>query len=96
MAKNSIEEMNPGRQGLADILAAQFGDNGFRLVDAAKVLDAEERYYFIQALEDCVFSANNSRGGDNPSNDTLSAGLYLTGVFSDVVVTSGRLVAYIL
>ena len=96
MAKNSIEEMNPGRQGLADVLAAQFGDNGFRLVDSSSSLDADERYYFVQALEDCVFSANNNRGGDNISNLTLSAGLYLTGVFSDVVVTSGKLVAYIL
>ena len=66
------------------------------MVDSSSSLDADERYYFVQALEDCVFSATNNRGGDNVSNDTLSAGLYLTGVFSDVVVISGKLVAYIL
>ena len=96
MAKNSIEEMNSGRQGLADLLAAQFGDNGFRLGDSSSSLDADERYYFVQALQDCVFSATINRGGDNISNLTLSAGLYIVGVFSDVVVTSGVLKAYIL
>ena len=96
MAKNSIEEMNPGKQGIADMLAAQFGNNGHRFIDSSSSLDANERYYFVQALEDCVFSANNNRGGDNISNLTLSAGLYLAGTYSDVVVTSGRLVAYIL
>ena len=96
MAKNSIEEMNPGKQGIADMLAAQFGNNGHRFIDSASSLDADERYYFVQALEDCVFSATNNRGGDNPSDLTLLAGLYLAGTYSDVVVTSGKLVAYIL
>ena len=96
MAKNSIEQMNPGKQGLADILNAQFGSNGHRFVTSTKVLDADERYYFIQALEDSVFSAKNSAGGDDAVDESLSAGLYITGVYSEVVVTSGKIIAYIL
>ena len=50
MAKNSIEEMNPGKQGIADMLAAQFGNNGHRFIDSSSSLDADERFYFVQAL----------------------------------------------
>ena len=96
MAKQNIDQVNAGKQGVNDLLSAQFGDNGNRLVTSSSSLDAEERYYFIQALEDTVFSATANSGGDSPATLSLLAGLYLTGVYSDVVVTSGTLVAYIL
>jgi hypothetical protein len=95
-AKENIDQVNAGKQGVNDLLSAQFGDNGFRIVTSSSTLDAEERYYFIQATEDTVIDCTNNNGGDNPATFTLLAGLYLTGVFSDVVVTSGTLVAYIL
>ena len=96
MAKQNIDQVNAGKQGVNDLLSAQFGDNGFRIVTSSSTLDAEERYYFIQAAEDAVISCNNSAGGDNPATFTLLAGLYLTGVFSDLTVDSGTLIAYIL
>ena len=95
-AKENIDQVNAGKQGVNDLLSAQFGENGFRIITSSSTLDAEERYYFIQATEDTVIDCTNNNGGDNPATFTLLAGLYLTGVFSDVVVTSGTLVAYIL
>ena len=96
MAKQNIDQVNAGKQGVNDLLSAQFGDNGYRIVTAASTLDAEERYYFIQAAEDAVISATNHSGGDNPATFTLLAGLYLTGVHGDLVVDSGTVIAYIL
>ena len=95
-AKENIDQVNAGKQGVNDLLSAQFGENGFRIITSSSTLDAEERYYFIQATEDTVIDCTNNNGGYNPATFTLLAGLYLTGVFSDVVVTSGTIVAYIL
>ena len=96
MAKQNIDQVNAGKQGVNDLLSAQFGDNGFRLVTNSSTLAADERYYFIQAAEDTVVSCTNNAGGDNPATFSLLAGLYLTGVFSDLTVDSGTLIAYIL
>ena len=95
-AKQNIDQVNAGKQGVNDLLSAQFADNGYRIVTSASTLDAEERYYFIQAAEDAVISATNNAGGDNPASFTLLAGLYLAGVHSDLVVDSGTVIAYIL
>jgi hypothetical protein len=95
-AKQNIDQVNAGKQKDNDLLSAQFGENGFRIITSSSTLDAEERYYFIQATQDKVIDCTNNNGGDNSAAFTLLAGLYLTGVFSAVVVTSGTLVANML
>lgn len=71
-----------------------FGQFGFRLVDSLTTLPADEHYRVIQALEETVISAT-SESGDSLDSFTMGTGLVIYGLFSDIQITSGSVIAYI-
>lgn len=80
----------------ANYQLASFGQFGLRLIQVGQVLPAGEKYRVIQALEATVISFDNEAGGD-PSVAALAipAGFVLYGLFSNVSLTSGSVIAYI-
>lgn len=94
MAKTSIHEIN-SKTGIQDLISGSFGENGFRIVDNSSTLDADERYYYILVLEAATLNAVTEKG-DDISSLTVSEGFEFFGTFSQLTVTSGKLLAYIL
>ena len=94
--KTNIDQINLAKGGINDLLDAQFGANGFRVVDSGSTLAADERYYFLQAVEESVINAKNENGGDDLASFNLLAGVWVVGVFKELTVDSGKILAYIL
>lgn len=73
---------------------SSFGRNGFRVVTNGTTLPSEERYITLYVTEDAELTVTSEKG-DNLSSETLSAGSIIYGLFSEITVASGKLIAYI-
>lgn len=73
---------------------SSFGRNGFRVVTNGTTLPTEERYNVLYVTENSEITATSQKG-DNLSSETLSTGSVIYGLFSEVTVASGKLIAYI-
>lgn len=69
---------------------------GFRLITDGGTHTTNEVYHTIQIIAEAVVTITNGAGGDNLTSVTLPAGTVLYGVFTDISVTSGTIIAYIL
>lgn len=69
-----------------------FGQQGFDYQSGAGALNAH-KYVAVTALENCVISTVSSYG-DNLNTVTIPAGLTVYGLFTEVTVDSGKLLAY--
>jgi len=79
---------NPANYQLQD-----FGQMGFRVIDSTHINVDGETYRTIYVLEDAVVTALTAKADDITSK-ALLAGTLLHGLFSDVSVTSGKVLAY--
>lgn len=70
------------------------GQKGFRYLTGAASGTAGEHYRAITALADASVTVV-SESGDNLTTVTLSAGITIYGLFSEVSIASGTIVAYI-
>jgi hypothetical protein len=70
------------------------GQKGFRAIGAAGTGTSGEFYRAITATDYSVISVT-SESGDSLSSAELPAGVTIYGLFSEVSVTSGRILAYI-
>lgn len=71
-----------------------FGRNGFRIVESGTSLPEAEAYSVLQVIEEAEVTVV-SQTGDSLNSETLTVGTTLYGLFSNVVVASGKLIAYI-
>lgn len=78
----------------ANYQLASFGQFGFRLIGAAGSGQAGEHYRVVYALEDSVIAVT-AEAGDNLAGQTILAGTAIYGLFSDVTVSTGTVLAYI-
>ena len=79
---------NPANYQLQD-----FGQMGFRVIDSTHLNVDGETYRTIYVLEDAVVTALTAKADDITSK-ALLAGTLLHGLFSDVSVTSGKVLVY--
>lgn len=76
---------------------ASFGQFGLRVLTGSSV--ADETFVAIQAVEDSVVSSDlnayNSYIGDTSITDlALAKGMVIYGQFENIVVSSGKVIAY--
>lgn len=72
-----------------------FGQFGFRLLDYTGTGSPDgEQYRVIQALEACTIVAT-SESGDSLNGFNMEAGFTIYGLFTDINVVSGSVIAYI-
>ena len=69
---------------------------GFELVGASGTGTASTAYHTIHFLEETVITATNNVGGDDLAAVTMPAGAIIYGAFTDIAVTSGNAMCYIL
>lgn len=74
----------------------EYALKGFEIIGALGSGTASTAYHTIHCLEETVISATNNVGGDNLSSTTIPSGTTLKGVFTNISVTSGNAVCYIL
>lgn len=71
-----------------------FGQFGFRLVVLGTTLPADEQYRVLHCVDEATLTFT-SEAGDSLSSVTFPAGFVLYGLFSNVIVSSGNVIAYI-
>lgn len=76
--------------------AVEHASRGFRFINSGETHTPTEVYHTIQVLAEATVDLTNAAGGDNLSSVALPAGTVLYGAFTDISVTSGTVVAYIL
>lgn len=69
---------------------------GFELIGASGTSTANTAYHTINFLEETVITATNNVGGDDLAAVTFPAGTIIYGAFTDISVTSGNAMCYIL
>ena len=70
--------------------------NGFEVIGASGTSTANTAYHTITFLEETVITLTNNVGGDDLAAVTMPAGTIIYGAFTDISVTSGRAMCYIL
>lgn len=78
----------------ANFQLASFGQFGFRRIVTSGTSTAGEHYRVVYALEDSVVSMT-SEAGDDLTGQVVLAGTAIYGLFSEVSVVSGSVLAYI-
>ena len=78
----------------ANFQLASFGQFGFRRIVTGGTGTAGEHYRVVYALEDSVVTVT-AESGDNLVGQTMLAGMVVYGLFSEVTVVSGSVLAYI-
>lgn len=78
----------------ANYQLASFGQFGFRKISAGQSGTASEQYRVVFALEDSTISVTAS-AGDDLSGQAVLAGTAVYGLFTEVSVASGSVLAYI-
>ena len=78
----------------ANYQLASFGQFGFRKISSAESGQANEQYRVVYALEDTTITVV-SYAGDDLTAEFLLAGTAIYGLFSEVVVVEGSVLAYI-
>jgi len=78
----------------ANYQLASFGQFGFRRIVASGSGQAGEHYRVLYALEDSVVTVT-AEAGDSLAGQVMLAGTAIYGLFSDVTVVSGSVLAYI-
>lgn len=73
---------------------ASFGQSGFRQIATGGFGQASEQYRVVFALEDSTISVT-STSGDNLVAQEIFAGTAVYGLFSEVEVVAGNVLAYI-
>jgi hypothetical protein len=73
---------------------ASFGQKGFRKLETGESGAADEFYRVVYALEDTTVTLT-ATAGDNLSGELMLAGTAIYGLFSNVTVVSGSVLAYI-
>lgn len=73
---------------------SSFGRNGFRVVTNGTTLPTEERYMVLYTVEESEITATSEKG-DSLTSQTFSAGSVVYGLFSQLSVTTGKVIAYI-
>tara|TARA_R110000772_G_scaffold188838_2_gene299923 strand:- start:1303 stop:1581 length:279 start_codon:yes stop_codon:yes gene_type:complete len=73
-----------------------FGSNGFNNIQNGTIISADDRFSILEAEDDTVFSFENEseKGITISAAYTLRDGRFLYGYFKNIVVTSGKLIAY--
>lgn len=69
---------------------------GFEMINAGGSSTALTAYHTIYFLAETVITATNNVGGDNLSTTTIPAGSTIYGAFTDITITSGSAMCYIL
>jgi len=74
-----------------------FGDFGMRILSSGETSIEGEFFGAIQVVADCSVSfSNNTNGGDSSiTNLALSAGQIIYGNITNVIVASGKIIAYL-
>ena len=70
-----------------------FGEKGLLILSAGES-NSSEAFCVIQSTENSVISVANVTNSQAIVSLTLIAGMALYGVFSEITVTSGQIVAY--
>lgn len=78
----------------ANYQLASFGQFGFRRIVTGGTSTAGEHYRVVYALEDSVVTVT-AESGDNLAGQVMLAGTAIYGLFFDVTVVSGSVLAYI-
>tara|TARA_R110002126_G_scaffold100092_1_gene231480 strand:- start:194 stop:460 length:267 start_codon:yes stop_codon:yes gene_type:complete len=78
----------------ANYQLASFGQFGFRKISTGGTGTANEQYRVVYALEDTTVTVV-SYAGDDLAGEFLLAGTAVYGLFSEVVVVEGSVLAYI-
>jgi hypothetical protein len=71
-----------------------FGQFGFRVLDASTASVSGEHYRSIYIVDDAVVSAITEKG-DNLVSKQLLAGTMIHGLFTDITLTAGKAIAYL-
>lgn len=81
----------------ANYQLASFGQKGFRLQNGAGTLNTADEYYnTILIVEDADITVLTALSGDSIGTSiNFVAGMQITGLFSDITITSGKVIAYI-
>lgn len=74
-----------------------FGDFGLRVLSSGETSISQEFFGAIQVVADCSISFDNSTltGDTEITNLALSAGQIIYGNITDVIVASGKIIAYL-
>lgn len=73
---------------------SSFGRNGFRLVKNNTTLPSNESYMVLYVAEDTQITAVTKKG-DSLIDESFTAGSIIYGIFTDIQVTTGKVIAYI-
>lgn len=77
---------------------AQFGLNGFEILDSLSVIDENTEFYFIEAWGEAanidVDVANLAGTVDEKAGIDLADGRSIVGKFTALVINSGTVIAY--
>lgn len=80
----------------ANYQLASFGQFGLRFVQVGQLLPEGEQYRVIQALEATTITFTNDAGGDATIVDLqIPAGFVLYGLFRNISLDAGSVIAYI-
>jgi hypothetical protein len=84
-----INLTNPVNYQLQD-----FGQMGFRVIGTSAPSVATEEFRTIYVLQDAVVSANTAKG-DNIVSKSILAGTRIHGLFTNISLASGKVLAYL-
>tara|TARA_R110002074_G_scaffold87945_6_gene194088 strand:+ start:4304 stop:4579 length:276 start_codon:yes stop_codon:yes gene_type:complete len=81
----------------ANYQLATFAQKGFRVLTGSFALNtADEFYNTILIVGDAEITSLTSLSGDNISSAiSFPAGMQITGLFSEITISSGTVIAYI-
>jgi hypothetical protein len=78
-----------------DFQNAAFGQNGFRIINAATVQPEGEEYICIYCIAVATGVTTTTPVGDALAGVDLQAGMVLYGDFTTISVATGNVIAYI-
>jgi ethanolamine utilization microcompartment shell protein EutS len=81
----------------SDFQKLSFGDNGLRYLVTGDTSVSGESFGAIQVIDSAIISCDiDTAGGDSSlTSISLFAGTIIYGNFDDIVVTSGKVIAYL-
>lgn len=75
---------------------ATFGQFGFRKLSGSANSFPKEKFCAIHALADTELKVDVGGKGDKTFTDTITAGTVIYGDFTNIDLTSGKVVAYLI